>query len=60
MFERFREVVREGQVDNKIQYLVEGLMAIRREKFSRYPAIPEGLDLIEYEDKITHNVSLDQ
>lgn len=59
IFERFRAVLHEGEIDKRTQYLIEGLMMIRRDGFKEHPARPDGLDLVEEEDQITHEVSLD-
>eukprot|EP00889_Picochlorum_renovo_P002456 jgi/Picre1/29486/NNA_004872.t1 len=48
-------------VDKRTQYVIEGLYAVRKTGFeaSGYPVIPENLDLVEEEDQITHEVSLE-
>lgn len=39
--------------------MVEVLFQVRKDKFKDNPIIPEGLDLVEEEDIITHRISLD-
>ena len=39
--------------------MIEVMFAIRKDKFSDYPSIVEGLDLINEDDQITHLISLD-
>lgn len=39
--------------------MVEVLFQVRKDKFKDNPIIPEGLDLVEEEDMITHRISLD-
>lgn len=59
VFERFRAILHESGVDKRVQYMIEVLFQVRREKFKDNPIIPEGLDLVEEEDTITHRISLD-
>ncbi|CAN0927846.1 Pre-mRNA-splicing factor CWC22 homolog [Linum grandiflorum] len=51
-FERFRAILHEGEIDKRVQFLIEGLFAIRKAKFQGYPAVRPELDLNEkrYED----------
>lgn len=59
VFERFRQILHEGDIDKRVQYTVEGLFAVRKGGFKDYPAIPEELDLVEREDQITFELGLD-
>ncbi len=59
IFERFRGILHEGDIDKRVQYTVEGLFAIWKSGFKDYPAIPPELDLVEREDQITFEVGLD-
>ena len=59
IFERFRSILHEGQIDRRVQYTIEKLFAIRKTKFSNHPGVIPELDLIEEQDKITHDVSLE-
>ncbi|KAI8104902.1 hypothetical protein M9435_000079 [Picochlorum sp. BPE23] len=62
IFDRLRAILHEGRdVDKRTQYVIEGLYAVRKTGFeaSGYPVIPENLDLVEEEDQITHEVSLE-
>ncbi|KAM7528912.1 hypothetical protein LguiB_032322 [Lonicera macranthoides] len=58
IFERFRGILHEGEIDKRVQFLIEGLFAIRKAKFQGYPAVRPELDLVELEDQLTHEVSL--
>ncbi|KAM4118031.1 hypothetical protein ACB094_02G170000 [Castanea mollissima] len=60
IFERLRGILHEGEIDKRVQFLIEGLFAIRKAKFQGYPAIRPGLDLVEQEDQITHEISLQE
>jgi len=61
VFERFRTILHEGVIGKRVLYVIEGLLSIRRAGFEKSgrPARFEGLDLVEEEDQITHQVSLD-
>jgi pre-mRNA-splicing factor CWC22 len=59
IYERFRGILHEGEIDKRVQYMIEVLMQVRKDKYKDNPAIPEGLDLVEDEEKITHYIALD-
>ena len=48
-----RQVLQEGQVEERVQYLVEGLFKTQRDGFEKsgHPQIPPGLDLVEDADR---------
>ncbi|KAF7154493.1 hypothetical protein RHSIM_Rhsim01G0190300 [Rhododendron simsii] len=60
IFERFRGILNEGEIDKRVQFLIEGLFAIRKAKFQGYPAVRPELDLVEQEDQLTHKISLQE
>jgi pre-mRNA-splicing factor CWC22 len=59
IFDRFRTILNESNIDKRVQYMVEVLFQVRKDKYKDNPIIPEGLDLVEEEDLITHRISLD-
>ncbi|RZC48110.1 hypothetical protein C5167_041048 [Papaver somniferum] len=59
IFERFRGILHEGEIDKRVQFLIEGLFAIRKAKFQGHPAVRPELDLVEQEDQLTHELSLE-
>ncbi|OMO76110.1 MIF4G-like, type 3 [Corchorus capsularis] len=59
IFERFRGILHEGEIDKRVQFLIEGLFAIRKAKFQGYPAVRPELDLVEQYDQTTHEISLE-
>jgi len=59
IFERFRGILHEGSIDKKVQYTIETLFAVRKTGFKEHPGIIPELDLVPDEEKITHEVSLD-
>ncbi|OTA03210.1 MIF4G domain-containing protein (Initiation factor eIF-4 gamma, middle) [Trichoderma parareesei] len=59
VFDQFRNILHESDIDKRTQYMIEVLFQIRKDKFKDHPAIKEELDLVEEEDQITHKVELD-
>lgn len=59
IYERFRAVLHEGAISKRCQYMIEVLFQVRKDKYKDNPSIPEGLDLVEEEEQITHRLSLD-
>ncbi|CAI0426287.1 unnamed protein product [Linum tenue] len=59
-FERFRGILHEGEIDKRVQFLIEGLFAIRKAKFQGYPAVRPELDLVDVDDQLTHEISLNE
>ncbi|KAL2611804.1 hypothetical protein R1flu_023496 [Riccia fluitans] len=60
VFERFRAILHEGEIDKRVQFMIEGLFAIRKANFQGYAAVLPELDLVEQEDQITHELSLEE
>ncbi len=60
IFERFKGILHEGEIDKRVQYSIENLFAIRKTKFKDHIGVIPELDLVEEEDKITHNIDLDE
>lgn len=59
VFDQFRNILHEADIDKRVQYMIEVLFQIRKDKYKDHPAIKEELDLVEEEDQITHVISLD-
>ncbi|ODO01791.1 pre-mRNA-splicing factor CWC22 [Cryptococcus wingfieldii CBS 7118] len=59
VFERFRAVLHEGEISKRCQYMIEVLFQVRKDKFMDNPSVPEGLDLVEEDEQITHKITLD-
>ncbi len=60
VFERFRAVLNEGNISHRVQYMIEVLMQVRKDKYKDNPVLPEGLDLVEEEEQITHEIQLEE
>jgi pre-mRNA-splicing factor CWC22 len=60
VFERFRAVLNEGNISHRVQYMIEVLMQVRKDKYKDNPVLSEGLDLVEEEEQITHEIQLEE
>lgn len=60
VFNRFKEILHEGEIDKKVQYAIEHLFAVRKSGFKEYPGVHPELDLVEEENQITHTLELDE
>ena len=58
IYARFNEVLQGTEIQKRTQYMIEVLAEVRRDKFKDNPIIPEGLDLVEEGDVITHETKL--
>ena len=59
VFDQFRSILHEADIDKRIQYMIEVLFQVRKDKYKDNPAVREELDLVEEEDQITHQIDLD-
>lgn len=58
IFERFKGILHEGEIDRRVQYCIENLFAVRKTKFLEHPGVIPELDLVEEEDQIIHEFDL--
>lgn len=59
VFDQFRSILHEADIDKRVQYMIEVLFQVRKDKYKDNPAIKYELDLVEEEDQITHKLQLD-
>ncbi len=59
IFERFRAILHEGEIDKRVQYTIEALFAVRKTAFKEHQPVRKELDLVDLDDQITHEISLD-
>jgi len=59
VFDRFRDILHDADIDKRTQYMIEVLFQARKDKFKDNPAIKEELDLVEEEDQIKHMIQLE-
>eukprot|EP00927_Polykrikos_kofoidii_P065701 TRINITY_DN61435_c0_g1_i1.p1 TRINITY_DN61435_c0_g1~~TRINITY_DN61435_c0_g1_i1.p1 ORF type:complete len:683 (-),score=127.17 TRINITY_DN61435_c0_g1_i1:164-2212(-) len=58
IFERFRNILHEGQINRRVQYVIESLFDVRRRGYQDFPAVLPELELVEEDDQFTHEVDL--
>ena len=59
VYDQFRSILHEADIDKRVQYMIEVLFQIRKDKYKDNLAVREELDLVEEEDQITHRPGLD-
>ncbi|KAF1984210.1 MIF4G-domain-containing protein [Aulographum hederae CBS 113979] len=59
VFDQFRSILHEADIDKRVQYMIEVLFQVRRDRYKDNPVVPPELDLVEEEDQITHSTLLD-
>ncbi|KAL9061587.1 MAG: hypothetical protein Q9162_000119 [Coniocarpon cinnabarinum] len=53
LYDRLRQILQESDLEKRTLYAIEVLFQIRRDRYANNPAIPEGLDIVPDEDKVT-------
>ncbi|KAJ2355499.1 pre-mRNA-splicing factor cwc22 [Coemansia sp. RSA 2618] len=59
VFDAFRSILHEAEIDKRTQYMIEVLFQYRRDGFKDSPVIPDALDLVEEDEQIVHEVAMD-
>jgi pre-mRNA-splicing factor CWC22 len=59
VFDQFRSILHEADIDKRVQYMIEVLFQVRKDRYKDNPAVKDELDLVEEEDQITHRMGLD-
>lgn len=59
VFDQFRNILHEADIDKRVQYMIEVLFQVRKDRYKDNQAVKEELDLVEEEDQITHRIGLD-
>lgn len=59
IFEMLRNILHEGQLEKRIQYMIEVMFQVRKDGFKDHAAVIEELDIVEEEDQFTHLITLD-
>jgi pre-mRNA-splicing factor CWC22 len=57
--ERLRSLLHEGNLNKRVEYRIEELLKLRKTGFKDFPPIIEELDLVERDDQITFEITLD-
>ncbi|XP_067007944.2 pre-mRNA-splicing factor CWC22 homolog [Anabrus simplex] len=59
IFEMLRNILHEGQLDKRVQYMIEVIFQVRKDEFRDHVAVTEELDIVEEEEQYTHLVTLE-
>ena len=59
VFDQFRSILHEADIDKRVQYMIEVLFQVRKDRYKDNAAVKDELDLVEEEDQITHQIDLD-
>ena len=59
IFDQFRNILHEADIDKRTQYMIEVLFQVRKDKYKDNPAVNEELDLVEEDDQHTHQHTLE-
>ncbi|KAL9104225.1 MAG: hypothetical protein Q9163_000825 [Psora crenata] len=59
VYDQFRNLLHEADLDKRQQYSIEVLFQIRKDQYKDNPAIPEALDILPEEDLIEHRIGLE-
>lgn len=60
IFEMLRNILHEGQLDKRVQYMIEVMFQVRKDGFKDHAAVLEELELVPEEDQFTHLIMLDE
>ncbi|XP_044019983.1 pre-mRNA-splicing factor CWC22 homolog [Aphidius gifuensis] len=60
IFNMLRDILHKGNLDKRVQYMIEVIFEVRKDGFKDHQAVPEELDLIEEKDQTTHVISLEE
>ncbi|PHT57661.1 hypothetical protein CQW23_00024 [Capsicum baccatum] len=58
IFERLGGILYEGEIDKRVQFLIEDVLPLSKQKFQLVVYVPPELDVVEVEDQLTHEISL--
>lgn len=60
ILEMLRNILHEGQLDKRVQYMIEVMFQIRKDGFKDHVAVIEELELVPEEEQFTHLIMLDE
>ncbi|KAK0078439.1 hypothetical protein PV325_002480 [Microctonus aethiopoides] len=60
IFEMLRHILHEGQLDKRVQYMIEVMFQIHKDGFKNHETIPKELTVIGEEDQFTHLITLNK
>ncbi|KAI8427407.1 hypothetical protein MSG28_001957 [Choristoneura fumiferana] len=59
IFEMLRNILHEGQLDKRVQYMIEVMFQVWKDGFKDHPALIDELELVPEEEQFTHLLMLD-
>lgn len=59
IFEMLKNILHEGRLDKRVQYMIEVVFQVRKDGFKDHLAVQESLELVEEDDQFTHLIMLD-
>uniref|UniRef100_A0A182PMB3 MI domain-containing protein n=1 Tax=Anopheles epiroticus TaxID=199890 RepID=A0A182PMB3_9DIPT len=60
IFEMLKNILHEGKLDKRVQYMIEVVFQIRKDGFKDHVAVMDALELVEEDDQYTHLIMLDE
>ncbi|KAF9358213.1 pre-mRNA-splicing factor cwc22 [Mortierella sp. AD094] len=60
VFQSLRNILHQGKIEKRTQYMIEVLFQIRKDKYKDNPPIASELDLVDSDEQITHMLGLDE
>lgn len=60
IFEMLKNILHEGKLDKRVQYMIEVVFQVRKDGFKDHLAVAESLELVEEDDQFTHLIMLDE
>lgn len=60
IFEMLKNILHEGKLDKRVQYMIEVIFQVRKDGFKDHVAVSEALGLVEENDQYTHLIMLDE
>ncbi|XP_053692485.1 pre-mRNA-splicing factor CWC22 homolog [Sabethes cyaneus] len=60
IFEMLKNILHEGKLDKRVQYMIEVLFQTRKDGFKDHAAVIDSLELVKEDDQITHLIMLDE
>lgn len=60
IFEMLKNILHEGKLDKRVQYMIEVVFQVRKDGFKDHTAVMESLELVEEDDQFTHLIMLDE
>lgn len=60
IFEMLKNILHEGKLDKRVQYMIEVVFQVRKDGFKDHQSVIESLELVEENDQFTHLLTLDE